>query len=675
MLIFHPEKPQSVHTYAFMMFLLIWALAIILTGRTWPGVRWVGGGVDGTSVRKQFARRRRRPGGRTAPLLSALALACLPAAAANPRRGYTGTLVQRAAEAAAGCPANESYAVRAAAARPDAVPRGALDALDEEEAYVIGTANTTAWTSAQRLLEEHDVDTWLLQETKHVDELEADQATAWAKRRGWKLAAGNGLEAKAGARAGADVASSKGVTQGRWPGLDSHELWPGRCTAVHLSAVARGGIAVASVYCAVGTGMKGDNVDLCDKLEECVDRLDCLWVIGGDWNMEAGMLREFAARLGGVVVSARGTTCTAGKGSNIDYFVVHAALGPLVRAVICDDGLIKTHRVVKLLINAASRRLTQLEIVGEKAFPVDMPVGPMRQPVPFPGWAAGETLEAQAARWYRGAEEELLRLFDMNGTTRAEVRDADKHRGRGSPAVYRPEAVLKKSSCEVEKTSPAIRAGRALGAVCNTASLQLRNDKRFAARETGLAAARRRAAWMRDGLPEFLGDRLRNAQTLDAGTWAEIGEEVWAWVATEESALSDKGCQAWRTFAREACEGTAAIGHRLSKSLATWEHEEPDRDLLEEGVDADPLGFLPHTSGDTGPSGRGPDARAEHELRKWEKLWQAVPSEAAMPSLEWPEECGAPPEGLTAEMLRKASASFKRHTDIYTHDDDDECGL
>ena len=62
-----------------------------------------------------------------------------------------------------------------------------------------------------------------------------------------------------------------------------------------------------------------------------------------------------------------------------------SALGPLVRAVICDDGLIKTHRVVKLLINAASKRLTQLEIVGERAFPVDMPVGPGRRPVPSPG--------------------------------------------------------------------------------------------------------------------------------------------------------------------------------------------------------------------------------------------------------------------------------------------------
>ena len=65
-----------------------------------------------------------------------------------------------------------------------------------------------------------------------------------------------------------------------------------------------------------------------------------------------------------------------------------------------------------------------------------------------------------------------------------------------------------------------------------------------------------------------------------------------------------------------------------------------------------------------GPSGRGPDARTEHELRKWETPWKAVPGDGPMPSLEWPADLGRLPAPLNGAMLKKAAASFKRQTGL-----------
>ena len=86
--------------------------------------------------------------------------------------------------------------------------------------------------------------------------------------------------------------------QGRTP----PELLHGRVTAAHVGIAFRRGIAFASVYGEVGTGLKGDNLLLQDILEEHIRRLSCLWAIGCDFNIEPQALQEFAARIGGVLV-------------------------------------------------------------------------------------------------------------------------------------------------------------------------------------------------------------------------------------------------------------------------------------------------------------------------------------------------------------------------------------
>ena len=117
--------------------------------------------------------------------------------------------------------------------------------------------------------------------------------------------------------------------------------------------------------------------------------------------------------------------------------------------------------------------------------------------------------------------------------------------------------------------------------------------------------------------------------------------------------------------------GSASLGHRLSKPVRNWEHDEPDADLayLEE---ADYLDLLPESEEAEGPTGRGPDAKAEHELRKWGSLWR--PRQLAvdvsgpdqeLTTLQWPDlgaEPALPP--ITTEEIRRAASSFKRRAGL-----------
>ena len=91
------------------------------------------------------------------------------------------------------------------------------------------------------------------------------------------------------------------------------------------------------------------------------------------------------------------------------------------------------------------------------------------------------------------------------------------------------------------------------------------------------------------------------------------GIDVDEWVEKAERLFGNAGSANWHALAGASCDGAASLGHRLSKPLRVWEHEELDSALE---VDEDPLEFLETDAVAGGPSGRGPDARAEHELRQ-----------------------------------------------------------
>ena len=115
-------------------------------------------------------------------------------------------------------------------------------------------------------------------------------------------------------------------------------------------------------------GLNGDNLLLQDILEEHMKNLNCLWIIGGDFNIESQALQTFAARLGGVLIYPKGHTCYAGRGSTIDYFIVHRALKDLVRAEAMPTTGVKTHYPVRLPINAEAREMMQATLRPPRHF-------------------------------------------------------------------------------------------------------------------------------------------------------------------------------------------------------------------------------------------------------------------------------------------------------------------
>lgn len=159
-------------------------------------------------------------------------------------------------------------------------------------------------------------DVWLFQEAKHGAPEGVQEAERWAPRRGWRLAAECSFAGVKHEGAGADVAARAAISQGCWPGQTSITFWPGRRRGVDLSVIVRGGIAATSAYAAVGAGLRCENADM---LSERLAKLDCLWVISGDFHMPPAALEGFARQAGGVVVTPKKATCEAGKGSTSTF--------------------------------------------------------------------------------------------------------------------------------------------------------------------------------------------------------------------------------------------------------------------------------------------------------------------------------------------------------------------
>ena len=167
--------------------------------------------------------------------------------------------------------------------------------------WLIATANVTAFRSAHPLLERHDADVICLQETKLLPDAILG-AEVWAAGRGWKLVASPCLTGKAGKpRAGTAVAVRSYVGVGFWPGTTQAEIWPGRAVGCHVGGLAKGGIAVASIYLQPGLGLRGTNSDVLDRMAAWLRRCRGPWILAGDWNNPPTDLGPWAASVGGVV--------------------------------------------------------------------------------------------------------------------------------------------------------------------------------------------------------------------------------------------------------------------------------------------------------------------------------------------------------------------------------------
>lgn len=113
-----------------------------------------------------------------------------------------------------------------------------------------------------------------------------------AKSQGFSLVPGVGLPDKQLARAGADIAAKAGRSVSRWPGVDTRVSARG----VNRRALEHRSQARPSVGQRLRrgrSGPEGDNQLTQNVLEEHIQKLDCLWDVGGDFNLEFALLQSF----------------------------------------------------------------------------------------------------------------------------------------------------------------------------------------------------------------------------------------------------------------------------------------------------------------------------------------------------------------------------------------------
>lgn len=220
---------------------------------------------------------------------------------------------------------------------------------------------------------------------------------------------------------------------------------------------------------------------------------------------------------------------------------------------------------------------------------------------------------------HRSRKKELRDRYDVN----------DEFCGRAATRLVMPKVLKEPDGRRAAPTT----AGRAFLSFADAAlrlAVALTCGKGAAIAEAKAAIGKKKL-WAQRGAPDDLLPAKRIA-TID--DWKQAGARV-AVAADEQDAIRQRSSEGeWREFAKGACVGQAALGHRLSKQKRQlWSEEPPDFALEEEtfdeafGEERVPAASL-----------RGPDPRAESGLRKWAELWAAGPGEAATPAAPSTEE-------------------------------------
>ena len=263
---------------------------------------------------------------------------------------------------------------------------------------------------------------WCFQEHRIKEVAGLWWATKWCRARGYHNTAVKALStgpAWAQSSAGTAVATKASVALGEWPAWGQKE-WPGRVAISHMHTLIPGGFLQGSVY---------GNVEDPEETRRMVEDLlvylrgtGLAWALGGDFNVEPGFLTEAGLLdLGQCrIVAPEGITCSAGKGSKIDYFLMHEALASLAGS--CKAWELtpcSPHCLVEVQLMAAEARATVQVCKRWPAFPTgDPPPGSEERQAPQASWTwdvEGEVpgLEHTWPEWITNAENHLCVLHDI----------------------------------------------------------------------------------------------------------------------------------------------------------------------------------------------------------------------------------------------------------------------
>ncbi|CAK0888942.1 unnamed protein product [Prorocentrum cordatum] len=298
--------------------------------------------------------------------------------------------------------------------------------------FVVISANGSGWGpltalwSDESTMRSHRADCWCVQETQLFPKRLAAQEQ-WCRQHGVAAALTAGVarassqdvEQRRAASSGTGVVvrSNRGMAEPDGAG-SRHVDAEGRCTAVLLSGMQRGGVLMASLFILAGDRNVGPK-QLCEE--------GSAWLQG----------------IGGAVVSNHGGRPTTRKGldveSELDFFVVSNDLLPRLQGCSVDPGPVRPHSAARLQLRAHGAAPLERRLKAPRPFPTQRAIGPSPAPVEAPPEVlracesadSPEALDASRLQVMRLVESELPVFHQIAPT------DEDSFKGRGLPPPFR----------------------------------------------------------------------------------------------------------------------------------------------------------------------------------------------------------------------------------------------
>eukprot|EP00971_Amphidinium_carterae_P352451 6492602-Amphidinium_carterae.2 len=197
-----------------------------------------------------------------------------------------------------------------------------------------------------------------------------------------------------------------GITTKQWLGAVEDDVWhdfpEGRAQGVHINAIILGGIQLVSLYLRAGLAPQAQQ-DLLEALQTKLLLLPCPWVVGADWQMTPGQLRETGLPdvVGGHLATTGMITCGGSSQRELDYFMISGGLGALVTSVAVDTySVVRPHMCVQITLTGDVLHQKVPVLVRTCRAPEDRPAGPALEPRRHEWlWAEGDMPHHLGSAW------------------------------------------------------------------------------------------------------------------------------------------------------------------------------------------------------------------------------------------------------------------------------------
>jgi len=236
--------------------------------------------------------------------------------------------------------------------------------------------NITEWgPQAKEHLQRSGVDILLLAEHKR----RGDSYREMQKDLGKASYATIGVEAEAtdaGDTAGGVIIGFKSHLRiSRYSDHGTEQQFSGKRWCVCHLRLQGAAVAVGVAYLHTGVEDGPENMEVLGQLGQSLSATGLPFIVAADWDMEASTLRStgWLDRLSGEVVAIPGddSTCAAGSGRLIDFFVVSKRFSAAVQAKGQDmEAPWKPHAALILRLNARPRSIHILKHIEPKEIPI-----------------------------------------------------------------------------------------------------------------------------------------------------------------------------------------------------------------------------------------------------------------------------------------------------------------